>query len=244
VHLEGWRRTDVVPYAEIFPFAVHALLGHSPTLTVWRRGGDALLAFDGRFHLYQGYTTYEVAAIPRLAALLGARVLIATNAAGSLDPRVGPGSLVVIHDHLNLQATNPLIGDWGRWREPIFPDMTHAYDPALREAAVRHAVDVGFEVREGVYAGVLGPSYETPAEIVMLRTLGAAVVGMSTVQEVIAAVQNGMRVAVLSLVTNLAAGIAGRPLTHEEVLVAGDAAREKLGLLLDRLTDDVVAGRV
>jgi purine-nucleoside phosphorylase len=244
LQLPGWERTDVVEYADIFPFPVHALPGHSPTASVWRRGDDALLAFDGRFHLYQGYSTYQVAAIPRLAALLGARTFVATNAAGSLDPEVDPGSLVVVRDHINLQGANPLVGEWGRWREPAFPDMTSAYDLALRRAAARHARDVGFRVCEGVYAGVLGPSFETPAEIAMLKVLGATVVGMSTVPEVIAAVHCGMRVGVLSLATNLAAGIGEGALTHEEVLVTGEAAKERLGALLDRLMGDVVMERL
>jgi len=241
--LGGWQRAESIPYADLFPFPVHELMGHSPTLTLWRRGDESILIFDGRFHLYQGYSVAEVTAIPRLAALAGARVLVATNAAGSLDPEAGPGSLVVVRDHLNLQGANPLVGAWGRWREPAFPDMTVAYDPELRAAALRHAAAVGFAVREGVYASVLGPSFETPAEIAMLRTLGATVVGMSTVQEVIAARHLGVRVAVLSLATNLAAGIAGRPLTHEEVMEEGAAAREKLVALLDLLVDDLVQGR-
>jgi len=241
--LGGWQRGDPVPYAEIFPFAIHALLGHTPTLTPWRRGGDIALVFDGRFHLYQGYSPAQAAAIPRLSALLGAPVYLATNASGALDAEIAPGSLVVIRDHINLQGANPLVGEWGRWRKPMFPDMTNAYDPALRRAALAHATAVGFAVREGIYVGLLGPSYETPAEVRMLGAMGADVVGMSTVQEVIAAVHCGMRVAVLSLASNPAAGLAGRPLTHEEVLEAGEAAKGKLAMLLDRLVDDIVAGR-
>lgn len=241
--LAGWARGETVPYAEIFPFAVHALLGHTPSVTVWRRDGQSILAFNGRFHMYQGYSSVEVAAMPRLAGLLGAPVMIATNAAGSIEPAVAAGSLVVIRDHLNLQGANPLIGVWGRWREPIFPDMTAAYDPALRAAALRHAEAVGFSAHEGVYVGVMGPSYETPAEIGMFRRLGGTVVGMSTVQEVIAARHLGMRVAVLSLASNLAAGVGDQPLTHEEVIEAGEAAREKLAALMDRLVDDIVNGR-
>ena len=241
LRIPGWEEAGTVPYAEIFPFPIHALLGHSPTITVWRRGGESLLAFNGRFHLYQGYPVSQVAAIPRLAALLGAGVMIATNASGSLDPAMGPGSLVVVRDHLNLQGVNPLVGAWGRWREPVFPDMTHAYDPDLRRAALAYAAEAGFTTGEGVYAGVLGPSYETPAEVAMLRGMGASVVGMSTVQEVIAAVHAGMRVVVLSLATNLAAGIAGRPLTHEEVIETGEAARSRLAALLQRLAAHIVA---
>jgi purine-nucleoside phosphorylase len=244
VQVPGWQRRAEVEYGDIFPFPAVELAGHTPSVTVWRKGDLGLLAFNGRFHLYQGYTPAEVAAIPRLAALLGAPVFLATNASGSLDPAIGPGSLVILRDHLNLQGTNVLVGEWGRWRGDNFPDMTHAYDPELRRAALDHAAEVGFEVREGVYAGVLGPSYETPAEVRMLGGLGGTVVGMSTVQEVIAARQMKMRVVVLSLVTNLAAGLAGRPLTHQEVLEAGAAARGKLAALLERLVGDLEGGRV
>jgi len=235
----GWERTAEAPYTEVFPFPIHALLGHTPSVSVWRRGGDGLLVFNGRFHLYQGYTPYEVAAIPRLAGLLGAPVFIATNASGAMDPELAPGSLVVVKDHVNLQGANPLVGGWGRWRQPPFPDMTYAYDPDLRSRALRHAAAAGFAVSEGVYTGVLGPSYETPAEIEMLRRAGGTVVGMSTVQEVIAARHMGMRVLVLSLATNPAAGITGEPLTHEEVMEAGEAAKDKLRTLLEHLLDDL-----
>lgn len=240
----GWERAADVPYQDVFPFAIQPLLGHTPTVTLWRKGGDGLLVFNGRFHPYQGYSAYQVAAIPRLAGLLGSPVYIATNASGSIDPHVPAGSLVVIRDHINLQGINPLIGEWGRWREPVFPDMTTAYDPALRSAAMRLAAAAGFEVHEGIYAGVLGPSYETPAEVEMLRRVGGTVVGMSTVQEVIAARHLGMRVLLLSLATNLAAGIAGRPLTHQEVIDAGQAARGRLATLLERLLGEIVAGTV
>ena len=125
----GWEKAAEVPYPEIFPFEIRALAGHTPTVTVWRRGGQGILAFNGRFHLYQGYSAFEVAAIPRLAGLLGAPAYLATNAAGSIDPTIPPGDLVAIRDHINLQATNALLGEWGRWRLPVFPDMTHAYDP-------------------------------------------------------------------------------------------------------------------
>ena len=235
----GWELAAEVPYTEIFPFPIHALMGHTPSLSVWRRGGDGLLVFNGRFHLYQGYSTYEVAAIPRLAALLGAPVYVATNASGAMEPDLVPGSLVVVRDHVNLQGANPLVGEWLTWRGRLFPDMTEAYDPELRALALRHAAAAGFNVREGVYAGVLGPSYETPAEIEMLRRVGGTVVGMSTVQEVIAARHLGMRVPVLALATNPAAGIAGRPLTHEEVMEAGEAAKGKLRALLEGLLDDL-----
>lgn len=240
----GWQRSAEVAYREIFPFEVRELPGHTPTVTIWRDGERGVLVFNGRFHLYQGYSAAEAAAIPRLAGLLGAPVYVATNATGSIDPGVGPGSLVVVRDHINLQGANALVGPWFAWRQPMFPDMTVAYDAALRAAALRHAVAAGFQVHEGVYAAVLGPSFETPAEIEMLRRVGGAVVGMSTVQEVIAARHMGLRVLVLSLVTNLAAGISGRPLTHEEVMEEGRAARGRLADTLTGLLADLAEGRL
>lgn len=229
-----------IPYHQVFPFPIHGLIGHTPTLSLWDVEGRGVLVFHGRFHLYQGYSAAHVAAIPRLAGLLGASTYILTNAAGALLPTLQPGSLVVLADHLNLQGANPLVGEWGRWREPVFPDMTHAYDPELRQLALRLAREAGFTVQEGVYAGVLGPSFETPAEVRMLAQLGGTVVGMSTVQEVIAARHMGLRVLGLSLVTNFAAGIATQPLSHEEVLEAGAQAQDKLVRLLGSLVKQVL----
>lgn len=231
----GWATAAEVPYEEIFPFPAHALAGHTPTLSLLRKGPLGMLVFNGRFHLYQGYSAAEVAAIPRLAGLLGAPIYAATNAAGALDPQLRPGEVVILADHLNLQGVNALVGQWAPWRQPPFPDMSQAYDPTLRRWALEFAAEVGFSAREGVYAGVLGPSFETPAEVRMLRALGGTVVGMSTVQEVIAARHMGMRVLVCSLVTNLAAGLGDAPLTHEEVMEAGRAARGRLAALLQRL---------
>jgi purine-nucleoside phosphorylase len=238
----GWEKGAETPYSEVFPFPIFELPGHTPTLTVWRKGEAGLLAFNGRFHLYQGYGAAQVAAIPRLAGLLGAPVYVATNASGSLDLAAQPGSLVVVKDHLNFQGTGPLVGEWIRWRAPMFPDLTDAYDPALRAVAVRCARQAGFAVTEGVYVATLGANYETPAEVEAYRRMGGTVVGMSTVQEVIAARQFGMRVLVLSLATNMAAGITGRPLTHTEVLEAGEAARTRLSVLLQGVVSELSAG--
>lgn len=235
LEVPGWQAAAEVPYEDIFPFPAHTLAGHTPSLTILRKGSLGLMVFNGRFHLYQGYTAAESAAIPRLAGLLGAPVYVATNAAGALDPELRPGELVVLADHLNLQGANALVGEWAPWRQPPFPDMTQAYDPTLRAWALAFAREVGFTAHEGVYAGVLGPSFETPAEVRMLRALGGTVVGMSTVQEVIAARHMGMRVLVCSLITNLAAGLSDSPLTHEEVMEAGRAARARLAALLERL---------
>lgn len=231
----GWSEAAEVSYHTIFPFPHHPLAGHTPSLTLLRKGSLGLLVFNGRFHLYQGYSAAEVAAIPRLAGLLGAPLYVLTNAAGALDPCLRPGDLVVLEDHLNLQGVNALVGEWAAWRQPRFPDMTDAYDPTLRGWALAAAREVGFTAHQGVYAGVLGPSFETPAEVRMLRALGGTVVGMSTVQEVIAARHMGMRVLGLSLVTNLAAGLSDTQLTHEEVMEVGAIARPRLAALLRHL---------
>ena len=171
----------------------------------------------------------------RLAARLGTRLAVITNAAGGVDPALAPGDLVAIEDHLNLTGWSPLRGElppeWG----PRFPDLTRPYDAALSELALQCARRLGFELRGGVYAGVTGPSYETAAEVEMLRRLGAHLVGMSTVLEVIAARQMGVRCLGLSLVANSAAGAAAAPLTHDEVLAAGRAAAARVRLLLAEL---------
>lgn len=239
LEVPGWDAGEEIPLEKIFPFPLHSLMGHRQTMTLWRRGGESLMVANGRFHLYQGYRPEEVVAPVRLAGLLGAETMIATNATGSLDPEIGAGSMVVVRDHLNLQGVNPLVGDWGREFGPQFPDMSEAYDPVLREVAQGAAREAGFEVKEGVYAAVLGPSFETPAEVQMLRAMGGSVVGMSTVPEVLAARHMGMKVLVLSLAANPAAGLVDRPLTHSEVLEVGERAAEKLakliGLLVDKL---------
>jgi purine-nucleoside phosphorylase len=237
LQIPGWQPTETVEMAELMPFPMHHLEGHSHTITLWRRGDETLLVMNGRFHLYQGYSAAEVVAPVRLAALLGAEFMLATNATGALDPAIPPGSLVVIEDHLNLQGANPLVGPWAAALGPQFPDMTEAYSPELRRLAVRLAEEAGFTVFEGVYAAVLGPSFETPAEVRMLATLGGTVVGMSTVPEVIAARHMGLDVLVLSLASNPAAGLVDHPLSHEEVLAEGRRAADRLTALLGRLAE-------
>ncbi len=238
LEVPGFEAGEELPLDQVLPLELHHLEGHRHTLTLWRRAEETLLVMNGRLHLYQGYQPAEVVAPVRLAALLGAEAMIATNASGGLDPEIPPGGVVVVSDHLNLQAANPLVGEWGRAFGPQFPDMSEAYDPDLRRLALAAAAEVGFVAREGVYVGLLGPSFETPAEIRMLRTLGGTAVGMSTVAEVIAARHMGLRVLVLSLVANPAAGLVARPLSHEEVLAEGQRAAGKLrrliGLLVER----------
>ncbi len=239
LEVPGWSAAETVDLGETLGLPMYQLPGHHHTLTIWRRGDESLLVMNGRLHLYQGYTPEEVAAPVRLAGLLGAEVMLATNATGSLDPEIPAGSLVVISDHINLMGQNPLVGEWGRASGLQFPDMSEAYDPSLRELAKTAGREAGFPVFEGVYAGVLGPSFETPAEVRMLRQLGGTVVGMSTVPEVIAARHLGIKVLVLSLAANPGAGLVDRPLSHEEVLEAGREAAGKLRKLIGMLVERI-----
>lgn len=227
------------PLAELLPFPVHAIEGHPHSFELVETAeGRAVLYLRGRIHAYQGYSGHQVVFPVRLAALLGAGVLLMTNAAGGLDPELEPGDLVLLSDQINLTGTSPLLGSLPAGWGPQFPDMNGAYDPALRALVTRHAEELGVGLRHGVYAGVLGPAYETPAEVRMLRALGADVVGMSTVQEVIAARQMGLACCCISLVSNLGAGVTDETLDHAEVLAAGRAAASDLRRLLGAVLAD------
>ncbi len=228
-----------VPLQDLLPFAVHPVPGHPHEVELLLPRPDRPVLYQrGRLHAYQGYTPHETVFPIRLAALLGARLLIMTSATGGLQPGMRPGDLVLIRDQINLSGMNPLRGrlpeSWG----PRFPDMTVAYDPELRALAARQAAELGIPVTEGVYVGLSGPCYETPAEVRMLRALGGDVGGMSTVLEVIAARHMGLRVLALSLVTNPAAGVVEGPLDHAEVLAAAAQAADAVGRLLTALLAD------
>lgn len=223
---------------ELLPFSAHGIVGHPMEFQLLSTPHGAVLYYRGRVHGYQGLTAAQTVFLVRLGALLGAKVLIMTNAAGGIDPSLRPGDLVLLRDHLNLMGKNPLEGDppsdWG----PRFPDMSSAYDRDLRTLLHVNAQAASIGLHDGVYAGVSGPSYETPAEVRMLGTLGATLVGMSTVLEVIAANHMGMRCAVVSVVSNLGAGLLDVPLDHEEVLIAGREAGGKLQSLFSRVLAD------
>ena len=220
-----------VPYADVPGMPQPTVPGHRAEFVAGRLGGVPVILQRGRLHLYEGHSP-ETAVFPvRLMAALGIETLIVTNAAGGIRPAMRPPALMLITDHLNLTGRSPLVGPSSPG-EQRFPDMSAAYDPDLLSRAREIARAAGLTVHEGVYAGLLGPSFETPAEIRMFATLGADAVGMSTVLEVIAARARGVRVLGISTITNPAAGISDRPLNHEEVLAAGKAVARDLETLV------------
>lgn len=226
------ERATLIPYGEIPGFPQARVAGHAGRLVVGHlaaEGGEVVVAaMQGRVHAYEGWPAAEVAFPARVLCALGVKALLVTNAAGGVDPSLAAGDLVRITDHLNLSGQNPLVGPNDDRLGSRFPDLSAAYDErlgALLEEAARAA---GVALRRGVYAGLLGPSYETPAEVRMLRALGADLVGMSTVHEVIAARHQGVPVAGLSVVANPAAGLSPARLTHEDVQATAARARSRL----------------
>ena len=207
-----------IPYHKIPGFPRSTVAGHSGQLVIGKAAGVPLVAMQGRVHLYEGYSAKEVVFPMRVLGRLGIRAAILTNAAGAINLDYSQGALVAIRDHINLQGTNPLIGPNDERFGVRFPDMSHAYAKAYREIALREAKRLGIQIHEGVYAALCGPSFETPAEIRYLKTIGADLVGMSTVPEAIAANHMRMKVLGISCVTNFAAGVTDQKLDHKEVL--------------------------
>jgi purine-nucleoside phosphorylase len=229
---EGLASAVRVPYARIPGMVASTVPGHAGNLCVGLAGDVPVACLQGRVHLYEGHDPARVVFGVRLLARLGCRAVLLTNAAGGLEAGWAPGDLMLVTDHLNLMGRNPLSGPNDDALGPRFPDMTEAYDPELRALARAAAAACGFALREGVYAGLLGPTYETPAEIRMLRTLGANAVGMSTVPEVIALRHLGVRAAAISCITNMAAGMSATKLDHREVEATATATRERFTALL------------
>lgn len=223
--LDGATR---IPYGEIPNFPVSTVVGHAGELVLGHLDGVALAVMSGRIHYYEGHSATAVTLPIRVLQALGVEKLVVTNAAGGVNPDYGPGTLMMITDHINLTGTNPLIGPNDEALGPRFPDMSHGYGPLGQKALEQAAQRVGVELARGVYCGVSGPSYETPAEIRMMRTLGADAVGMSTVPEVIVANHAGLEVAGLSLITNAAAGLGEEKLSHDDVKRVADGARERV----------------
>ena len=221
-----------VPYRDIPGWPASTAIGHAGTLVLGRFGEVPVAVMKGRAHLYEGLSPADVVFGVRVLGRLGVHSLVLTNACGAIDPSVEPGTLVAITDHLNLQGSSPLVGPNDETLGPRFPDMTDAYDPGYRAIAHRAAAALGLDLGEGVYAAWLGPAFETPAEIRMMRALGADLVGMSTVPEVLAARHLGLRCLALSCVTNAAAGVRPEPIDHERVLEVGARAAADLVALL------------
>lgn len=221
-----------IPYAEIPYFPRSTAIGHAGQLVVGKVGAIPVAAMQGRVHFYEGYSAKEVVFPIRVFARMGVKAVILTNAAGGIKREFTQGRLVVISDHINLQGVNPLTGPNDERFGLRFHDMTGAYDKRFREMAVGEGNRLGIGMYEGVYAGLAGPSYETPAEIRYLRTIGADLVGMSTVPEVIAARHSGLRVLGISCVTNAAAGILDQPLNHIEVLETAERVKGQFISLL------------
>jgi purine-nucleoside phosphorylase len=219
-------------YADLPGFPRVSVPGHAGRLVLGRLAGHDVCVLSGRFHLYEGHSPGDVSAGVRLLHELGGRILLVTNAAGSLRRRWAPGTLLLVRDQLNLQWTSPLVGRPPAEIHDMFPDMSEPYDPELRRLLREAAAAAGVPLAEGVYAAVLGPSYETPAEVRFLRRAGADAVGMSTVPEVLAARERGLRVAAVSCLTNHAAGLSTEPLSHAEVVAAGARAAPRLEALV------------
>ena len=228
-----------IPYANIPSFPRSTAVGHAGQMVIGKVGDVAVAAMQGRAHLYEGYSPNEVAFPTRVLGRMGIRALILTNAAGGINPEYKQGALVVITDHINLQGHNPLVGPNDDRFGPRFPDMTQAYWKPYREITLRAASRLGKTLYQGVYAGLLGPSYETPAEIRYLRTIGADLVGMSTITEVIAAHHTGLKVLAISCVTNMAAGMSDEVLNHEDVLATGERVKGDFVALLRAVLPEI-----
>lgn len=228
-----------VGYSELPGMKTSAVVGHAGRFRAGRLFGRSVIAMQGRVHLYEGHSPAQVVMGVRLMLQLGARCLLISNAAGGIRSDLTPGTLMLIEDHLNLTGQSCLQGPDDPALGPRFPDMSEAYDPQLRATALRAAAGQDMQLATGVYAGLLGPSYETPAEIRMLRTLGADAVGMSTVLEVIAARHMGARVLGISCITNLAAGLSKHPLSHAEVEQTARDSRERFSRLIEGIVTEL-----
>jgi xanthosine phosphorylase len=231
-------RIDIA-YRDLPGFRATGPAGHAATLVLGRLAGRGVAIFSGRSHLYEGIEASAITTPVRTLQQLGAELLLLTNAAGSLRPEAGPGSLVCITDHINLLGFNPLTGPNDDAIGPRFPSLRDAYDPELRARLHAAAAKLGTPLHDGVYLATAGPSFETPAEIRAFRTLGADLVGMSTVPEVIAARHAGLRVAAISAVTNLAEGMGGEKLSHDQTLRVAAQGAERLGPLVARFVEDL-----
>jgi purine-nucleoside phosphorylase len=232
---DDFEEAVAIPYEEIPGFMRSTAQGHAGRLVIGKVDSVPVLAMQGRVHYYEGYSLEEVTFPVRTVGLLGIKTLILTNAAGGINVQLTQGALMMITDHVNLMGVNPLRGPNDERFGPRFPDMTAVYSPQLQELVVEEAKAINVEVRRGIYGALSGPSYETPAEIHLLRGLGADAVGMSTVPEAIVARHMGIEVLGISCITNMAAGISDEPISHEEVMATGDRVRATFTELLQRV---------
>lgn len=228
-----------IAYDQIPHFPVSTVEGHAGELVIGELEGQKVITMRGRFHLYEGHALESVTFPIRVMKAIGVETILVTNAAGGVNTSYKPGNLMLIQDHINLMYRNPLIGPNEAALGERFPDMSSAYDGQLRELAAKVASQQGIDLQSGVYAGVLGPSYETPAEIRMIRTVGADAVGMSTVPEVIVARHAGIRVLGISCITNMAAGILPQPLSHDEVMETAERVKGDFIQLLHGILKEI-----
>lgn len=229
---DSLENKTVIPYSEIPNFPTSSVAGHAGRLVIGMLAGEPIVAMQGRVHMYEGYTPQEVAFPARVLCSLGISSLVVTNAAGGINGSFKAGDLMLISDHVNLSGRNPLVGPNDERLGPRFPDMSHAYDPELCDILRKTAAKLNTPLQEGVYVWMSGPSYETPAEIRMLHNMDIDAVGMSTVPETIIANHMGVRVAGISCITNLAAGISKVPLSHAEVSETANRVKERFTTLL------------
>jgi purine-nucleoside phosphorylase len=230
-----------IPYAKIPHFPRSTAIGHAGQLVIGKVGDVPVAGMQGRVHLYEGYAPKDVAFPVRVFSRMGIQAVILTNAAGGVNLSYSEGALVILRDHINLQGANPLLGPNDDRFGPRFPDMTRAYDPDFRRFTAEEGKKIKLHLHEGVYLALAGPNYETPAEIQAIRTLGADLVGMSTVPEVLAARHSNIRVLGISCVTNMAAGITGAPLTAEEVFSTGARIKNEFIALLKAVIPRIAA---
>ena len=229
------QQSVALSYDEIPGFSRSTVEGHAGRLVIGRIDDVAIVAMQGRFHYYEGYSLDEVVFPIRTLGLLGIKALVLTNAAGGINIGLDQGALMVINDHMNLMGVNPLCGVHDERLGARFPDMSEVYSHDYQEIAVEEARSMNLELRRGIYAGLTGPSYETPAEVRMLRTIGADAVGMSTVPEAIVARQMGISILGISCITNMAAGVIGEPINHDEVMEIGRRVHDTFKELLRRV---------
>jgi len=238
---DGLTDATRIPYLQIHAFPQSTAIGHAGQMVIGKAGNVPVAAMQGRVHLYEGYTAQEVAFPMRVLGRMGIRAVVITNAAGGINLKYQQGALVLIKDHINLQGVNPLVGPNDDRFGLRFPDMTQCYWKPYAQAAQEEASKIGIALEDGVYAGLLGPSYETPAEIRYLRAIGADLVGMSTIAEVIAARHMGIKVLAISCVTNMAAGILDQILSHQEVMETGEKVRGMFEALLQAVLPRIAA---